>query len=175
MLEQISIALCPSSSVVAEVKELKDLLREQIGWYPSCNAAAHITFVGFLSEEKNLVKWEKDLKHFCEHVLAFEVCFNQIHVLKGGTLCILPDEESKERLIILMKAFKQYFKIQSNTFPHITIGRQLSKVTLMGIEDFWLNKKVSLRFSCQSLSIRKLDLKWRQYNIHETIPFGSVT
>jgi hypothetical protein len=174
MLDHFSIAICPEERIIEEVKVLKNTLRAQIGWYPSCNSDAHITFTGFEANHQTLLGWEKSLHQFCTYTKWSPVRFNRFQFLRDGVLCLLPDESSEIQLVGLMKTFKREFAVRTNALPHITIARKLTNVVMPSIEPYWSHKAIEISFNCSNLSIRKFNVNTEQYVVHKKFDFGNI-
>lgn len=119
------ISLFPNSEQSTLIKSYKKLLKNQIGWFGSANATAHITVINFVDESSLQVHLEK-IRKFCKTVIPQKVTLNAWNSFGKSTFFISPDQTSQEYLNNLIIDLQQYlgFKIK-NAHTHLSIARGL--------------------------------------------------
>jgi 2'-5' RNA ligase len=172
MKSQFSIAICPNDEVTAYVKEIKDLLKSQIGWYNSCNSGAHISVKEFNLTPAEIDLIEKHLDDFCVRQSSVEVVFNRFEFWNNGTICLTPDEISEKKLAPLMQSFVKILGTRRFR-PHLTIARNLKDEVLKNIKPYWETKQVSVKMKIDNVTMRQLDHNAGQYEVYKRILFGA--
>ena len=168
-----SVAISPPEAVISQVADMKQQLKNKIGFYQSCNSLAHITINGFIGNEATLQRWQRYLTDFTANCTPMTLCFNRTGYFGNGAFFLAPDDESKVGLVGMMKRFHAGFPAAAfgkSTVPHISIGRQLNDDQLAVAKDLITN--VDLSFVCDNLVIRKLNEDRGQYDIYKRFDFS---
>lgn len=166
-----SFAIClPPEAEMAVSGHKKNLVRE-IGWFPSRNSPAHISFNGFGAPEKKLQAIERYAKTFCDQITPFTVSFDSLSAYPTGVLCLSPEKETKRRLEKLMRLFNKNFPLRKggSTDPQITIAQELDQDKLKVANKIAKAGIAGLQFNCNAIHLRKLDRNG-QYFIIRTFP-----
>lgn len=170
-----SIAICPPREIVEAVREMKIHLANEAGKYSSWASDAHITFNVFEGDEKTLKIWTDYVKLFCQAKIPTEVYFSETGIFENAQAYYLaPDDASKKYLKELMSKFHRHAPIQLESIskePHITIGRRLKDDQLEVAKRLFNKRRISLRFVCDGISLRKFDPDKKQYFVAEQFPF----
>ena len=170
-----SLVIFPTTEQSTLVKSWKQQLQNQINWFGSANAAAHITILQ--SENEMLMSLYIDqIREYCKSATAQNVTLNTFGDFYPHTFFIAPDEPSKEyldKLIIDLHDFLG-FKINRDSIKaHLTIARKLNSEKLKTAYDLFINTKVNLQFSCDAFYLRKFNYHTNQYSdIVEKIDIG---
>ncbi len=161
-----SVAIHPSDEVIGFVKKLKDILADNIGWYHSRNAKAHITIIQFEADERELISIKSFLTKFCAAKSPFHISLDGIKNYLNGALFIAPDEKSKLTTMGFMKQLQKNFpkkSIFSSRDPHLSIARQLDKQNIKIAN--YLFQEVKAEFECERIVLRELDEQQGQFVI----------
>ena len=176
MAPRYSVIIHPPESVINEVRILKQKLQDRIGWYPSCNSLAHITFNLFSGHETTLAHWEEYVASFVKPLHAFTACFNRTGSFNNGAFFLAPRKVTHETLTFIMKNFLRPASSHlygKSVNPHISIGRQLKPEQLILARE--LIKEIHLEFTCDNLTIRKFNAERGQYDIYKHFPWGGAS
>lgn len=171
-LFQYSVAISPPDIVIERVRQLKQELRSAIGWYPSVNALAHITFNVFRSDTPALLQWEKYIAHFAAQQSPVSLRFNRTDAFSNGAFFLAPDEASEHVLTDMMQDFHRLtpFSTHQSVKPHISIARRLNTGQLAIARA--LIPAVDIRFVCNDLVLRHFNESRKQYDIYRRFEFG---
>lgn len=167
-----SIAIIPDADVVRKVEACKDQLKEAIGWYNAVNSIAHITVSEFeLSNEYALPNVKEHIEKIARRLPEISVCFNELMKFHHGTFCILPDEDSKTKVVKIITDFHELpiKNTAKNRLPHITIGKGLSDKEMYIAGE--LITRISLKFKIGSVVLRKYNEELNHYDIVDEYPF----
>ncbi|MDK2772324.1 MAG: 2'-5' RNA ligase family protein [Flavobacterium sp.] len=172
-MKTYSIVIQPSDSVIAEVKQMKELLASKIGWYNSKNSLAHITVNEFEGNEKELENIKTKLIEISKYFKPQEVQFTNFDTFPNGAFFLAPNEEAKQYLKQIMTSVHQKFpypvKIKSNE-PHISIGRRIQPEKIE-IAKSLFSKNTTISFTCNKLALRVFNDDRKQFDSIETFPF----
>ncbi len=167
-----SIAIIPDADVVRKVEACKDQLKEAIGWYNAVNSIAHITVSEFeLNSELALPDIIEHAAKIARRLPEISVCFNELMKFHHGTFCILPDEDSKTKVVKIITDFHELpiKNTAKNRQPHITIGKGLSDKEMYIAGE--LITRISLKFKINSVVLRKFNEELNHYDIVDEYPF----
>lgn len=171
-MSKYSVIFHPSETVIETVKGLKEELYTRIGWYPSKNSLAHITICEFEHELATYEIIKNKISNYCRYQNTFEVSFNAFANYPNGAFFIVPEVESKAKMVEIMKEIPKEIKFSvshKSVDPHISIGRKLNEEQLKIA--YTLFEEIDINFSCQGITIRIFNTKRKQYDVLETIPF----
>ena len=116
MLHRYSIAIHPTPELIANIKMMKEKLAEEIGWFHSKNAIAHITICEFEATESDLIRIKKQIERICNSIFPVSVRLNSFGTFQNGAFFINPDTDSKAALQPIMKLFHNALVVK--TFHH---------------------------------------------------------
>ncbi|RTY90621.1 2'-5' RNA ligase family protein [Flavobacterium sp. GT3R68] len=167
MQELYSIAISPSQDIISEVKEMKEKLNSEVGWFNSIHSWAHISINQFLASEAELETVKTELMAICDPLQPFEVTFNDFGTYpKNGAFFIAPDAASTASLKILMNQIHDSLQVDTefkNNEPHISIARRLTPEKLESAKRLF--PTVNLHYWCDSVVIRKFSSEKKQFDI----------
>lgn len=182
-LSQYSLAIMPSPSIAEMVKELKLLLRAEIGRsYGSANADAHISLDGFEAEDDNYPYILAEYRRIVSGMAPFTITFSGFGDFDRGNYSafyVKPTEESslaiRERTEEVMKSFDKKLKKQfirkwadESKNPHMSVGRRLTREWVALAYALFPGFEES--FLCDAFVIRKFNEKRRQYDVVDVLP-----
>jgi hypothetical protein len=172
-IPQFSLVIFPTQEQSELIKSYKQLLKNQIGWFGSANAAAHITVINF-DDEFSLQLHFNRIREFCETAAGQNVVLNQWSSFGDRTFFIAPDMPSQhylDQLIIDLHHFLG-FKIK-NAHAHVSIARGLNANKMRKAYELFSNIEITLKFTCDALYVRRFNEQTKQYSdIIEKISFG---
>jgi 2'-5' RNA ligase len=175
VVHKYNIAICPPVEVVAEVKRLKLLLKERIGWYSSSNAEAHVTFDVFECDDWLIKNWYTLLHQFSGIQESQTVQFNFISAFQSShTVFIAPSEESELYIKQLFAGYRQVVGDKgqlTEISPHITIGKGLRQQQFEQAVELLKTQQVSLSFVCDNIALRRFDEQRKQYEVLDRFYF----
>lgn len=173
-IPEYSLVLFPSQEQIDLVKSYKQLLQNQIGWFGSANAAAHITVINFDSEAMLSLHIDR-IREFCETITPQNVVFNHWDSFGDSTFFIAPDSTSQQFLDNFMMRFHQYLGFKSNNIhAHMSIARGLNTEKMKAAFHLFKNTNVRLEFRIDAIYIRRFNIQTRQYSdIIEKITFAT--
>lgn len=169
-----SIAICLPNAADAYVREMKEHLYREAGWYASKNSHAHITINVFEADEKLIVNIENQLRAICAGMQAENIHINATGYYDVGAFYLSPDETSVKYLKQLMHGIHRQIKIadqKTSNDPHISIGRQLKPEQMQTAKRLFARRPIDLNFLCDRVCIRKFDAQIKQYRIHKEFLF----
>ncbi|MDP1818236.1 MAG: 2'-5' RNA ligase family protein, partial [Leadbetterella sp.] len=105
MLHRYSIAIHPSPELIVTIKNMKEQLAIEVGWFNSKNSVAHITICEFEADERDLERVKKQLERICDTITPVPVKLNGFGTFPNGAFFITPDTDSKITLQPIMKSF----------------------------------------------------------------------
>lgn len=168
-----SIVVYPPPEVIDEVAVMKDIFAAKIGRYASRNSKAHITVITFMSDQYELLFYIRQLEKFCYSQKKQEVVFDQLSLSKFSHAAVmLPHDSSKSYLSDLLKRLRKQLKTSqtlNGSNAHISIGRELTSAQIDLAENLY--DHVSLKFSCDTVAIRKFNETARQFEVIKTFKF----
>jgi hypothetical protein len=169
---EYSLVIFPNPEQIALVKEFKQKLRAQIGWFGSFNANAHITVRNFEDDEQ-LAKYLKKIKAFAQTQSLQVVNFRGYDHFGDKTFFIAPDAGSQEYLDNLIKDFHQYLELEpGDIHAHISIARGLDESKMEQAKSIFQHIPVKFSFLCDALYLRKFSQETKQYSeIAAKFPF----
>ncbi len=173
-IPQYSLVIFPTPEQSILVKSYKQLLKNEIGWFGSANAAAHITVINF-DDDLSLNLHLEQIKDFCKTVVSQNVTLNAWDSFGERTFFIAPDETSQQYLDNLIINLHQYigFKVKT-AHAHLSIARGLDAEKMKTAYQLFSNIKINLQFSCDAIYMRKFNDQTKQYSdVIEKIPFGN--
>lgn len=173
-----SVAIVPPEVVIEEVRQLKQNLRLQIGWYRSVNALAHITFNVFEADTAMLLRYESYVAGFAAQQAPVSLRFDHTGSFSNGAFFLAPDDVSDLLLLQMMHTFHQQWplpadksrKLYKSFTPHMSIGRALSVEHLATAGN--IIPEADIRFVCDNIVIRRFNESRKQYDIYQRFPFG---
>lgn len=173
-IPQFSLVIFPNPEQSTLIKSYKQLLKNQIGWFGSANATAHITVINFKDEPSLLVHLDR-IREFCKTVVPQKVILNAWDSFGESTFFITPDQTSQEFLNNLIIDLHYYlgFKIK-NVHAHLSIARGLNAEKMKTAYELFRNTPINLQFNCESFYLRRFNDQTQQYSeIVEKIDFGN--
>ena len=168
-----SLVIFPNPEQSILIKSFKQLLKNNIGWFGSANAAAHITIINFEDEASLLVHLDK-IREFCKNVVSQKVTLNAWDSFGEKTFFISLDQTSQLYLNNIIIELHQYlgFKIK-NAHAHLSIARGLDAKKIKTAYELFRNTQINLQFNCDSFYLRRFNDQTQQYSdIIEKIAFG---
>jgi len=168
MKNRYSIAIYPSTDVMDQVKDCKDLLTKAIGWFHSRHSNAHITLIEFEANREELFIIRAFLKDFCATKSPFHISLDGVKNYLNGALFIAPDKESKITTKGFMQKLQKDFPLKSifaSRDPHMSIARQLDKQNIQIAS--YLLQDVKAEFDCNSIVLRQFSETIQQFNVIE--------
>ncbi len=166
-----SVVISPPDAVIGQVRQLKQQLRQAIGWYGSVSALAHITFNVFEAGTEALQRWELYTAGFAIQQQPVYLQFPHTGTFANGAFFLAPDEDSDQCLIRMMQAFHLQAPLpaRQSAMPHMSIGRRLSAAQLAIAQS--LIRDTDIHFECRDLVLRRFNETRRQYDIYKRFPF----
>ena len=151
-----SLVIFPNSEQSTLIKSYKQLLKNQIGWFGSANAAAHITVINF-EDEPSLQLHREKIREFCKTVVPQKVTLNAWDSFGESTFFITPDQTSQEYLDNLIIELHHYlgFKVK-NARAHLSIARGLDAKKMKTAFELFRNTQINLQFN---IAIRNSKIK----------------
>ena len=174
MRQTYSIVIQPSPSVIAEMKQMKELLFQHIGWYPSKNALAHITVNEFEWEVEQVGPLKKHIASLTRSLKSRMVCFDHLDSFPNGALFWAPDTSSKEYLKDVLSDLHKTFAYKTSvksSEPHLSIGRKIPSEQLKIAFELFA-KHPNLTFLCDRLALRVFNTERKQFDLVDTFLFG---
>lgn len=179
-----SFVFQPDEAGIVMVDGLKRRLRaslaelfpdENKGWYPSCNAKAHVTICAFKAEESKLAMAIEALQETLVYERSQYVYFDHFSSFSGGAFFIAPTVHArsylKDRARKVVQTLTEFDLIDISDEPHISIGRQLEPELLeIAKQQF---RSVDLSFMCKGVHVREFKSDLGQYETIDFIPFGN--
>ncbi|WP_348824588.1 2'-5' RNA ligase family protein [Flavobacterium aestuarii] len=150
-----SLVIFPNPEQITLIKSYKQLLRNNIGWFGSANAGAHITIINF-DNEFSLQLHLDSIREFCKTALPQKVTLNKFDSFGERTFFIASDSASQHYLDNLIVGLHQYldFKIQ-NTHAHLSIARGLDAQKMKTAFELFRNTPINLEFNCNCFYLRR--------------------
>lgn len=167
-----SVVIHPSEKVINEVKNMKELLAEKIGWYHSKNALAHITINEFEASINQINLITHHLDKITQYLKTREVLFNKFDTFPNGAFFLAPDENSKIFLKTTIQEIHKNFNYKTSIKsyePHITIGRKLTPENITIAQRLF--SIPNILFSCDRLALREFNTTRKQFDIVEEFIF----
>lgn len=171
-----SLVFQPYEAELNYIKSIKYKLAEQIGWFSSKDALAHISIAEF---EANDTELDSVVAYLTDFVLSENrqyLYFDQYASFPTlGTWFIKPTVPSKLYMQEICKSLWKDMPIPLTHLPaelHLTIARKLSQEQLQIAKD--LLKQVDFDFLCDQLVLRKFDPQLRQYQPYAAFKFQGL-
>ena len=177
MSHLFSTAICPPQSVVAQVREMKNLLASRAGWFGSKSADAHVTVNLFEADAVTLTKWEAFIEEFCSEQTAFDVMFVSTGRFANGAYFLAPDSKSKDDMNRLLSCFNNtspFAELTKSTLAHMSIGRKLTQEQTRIADELWSTATFNISFRVDALFLRKFDPIRKQYSIYKRFGFAGI-
>ncbi|MCG2612347.1 2'-5' RNA ligase family protein [Flavobacterium sp. SM15] len=174
MQNRYSIAISPPDEVISSVKNMKENLNKEVGWFNSKNSMAHITINEFITSELQLENIKKQLTYICNGFEPIKVHMNSFGSYNNGAFYIAPDDCSKMGLKTIMRHVNNSLCIndkKTSNDPHMSIARRLSPEALGKAKKLF--DEVDLNFVCDHVVIRQFNPKIKQFEIIERFPFNN--
>ena len=170
---QFSLVILPNPEQSTLIKFYKQLLKNNIGWFGSANAAAHITVINFENELSLQLHLDR-IREFCKTVAPQKVTLNAWNSFGERTFFISPDQTSQQYLNNLIMDFHLYLGIKiKNANAHLSIARGLDAKKMKIAFELFENTPIDLQFNCDSFFLRRFNDQTKQYSdIIEKIAFG---
>lgn len=175
MLTRYSIAIHPSPELIASIKNMKEQLATEIGWFNSKNSVAHITICEFEASDSDLERIKKQLMRISDTVSPVLVRLDSFGTFPNGAFYIAPDSNSKMALQPTMKLYHNALLVKTehhSDTPHISIARRLSPEN--GIKASQLFTSIDESFLCNGIVLRKFDDQLKQFRVIDTFEFKGL-
>lgn len=175
MLSRYSIAIHPSSELIAAISIMKEQLAKEVGWFNSKNSIAHITICEFQSDESDLERIKKQLERISNTIAPVTVQLDGFGSFPNGAFYIAPDTNSRTVLQPIMKLYHNSLLVKTvhhSDTPHISIARKLSPENLIKASQLFTNFEAS--FLCNGIVLRKLDMEIKQFRVIDTFEFKGL-
>ncbi|KGO87906.1 hypothetical protein Q764_12210 [Flavobacterium suncheonense GH29-5 = DSM 17707] len=159
---------------MATVKNMKEDLNKEVGWFNSKNSLAHITINEFKTSELQLENIKKQLTYICNGFEPIKVHLNHFGSYDNGAFYIAPDACSKMGLKAIMKHLNNSLCIadkKTSSDPHMSVARRLSPEALGKAKELF--DEVDLNFTCDHVVIRQFNPNIKQFEIIDRIPFNN--
>lgn len=163
-IPEYSLVIKPPPSITDDVTALKKQLKNEIGWFGSANALAHITVFNFDADTTELAIWEKKIEQFCETVIPKEVVFDHFDSFPPRTFYIAPDEEAAQYINVTIGNFQRFLGLKPNVHAHMSIARGLDADKLEKAKILFENEKIDFKFVCDGFVLRKFNSQDKQYS-----------
>lgn len=173
MQNHYSLVISPSEEIITLVKNMKEELAKEIGWFHSKNSLAHITINEFMASDTEIEIIKKQLNTICESLKTVSVHLNSFDNYPNGAFFIAPDALSKIDLKEIMKHVNQSFRaktILKNNEPHLSIARKLSTEHVATSYRLF-SEPIDLNFVCNSIALRLFNPEIKQFEIMEHFEF----
>lgn len=158
-----SLVIFPLPIQSEAIQSLKLKLREKIGWYSSCNAAAHVTVIEFWDEtELNL--YLPKIRQFCKTVTPQSVTFNSFNNFGAHTFYLEPTPPSEKYLNKLIKNLHAFLNLKTSAKAHMSIGRKLGAENIKAAYSLFRHSEVNFEFNCDSFHLREFNNQTQQYS-----------
>lgn len=172
-MTKFSVVFMPDYQTIELIKQLKINLSKEIGSYKSKNSLAHFTIYEFHEEDSHEELFLSQLERIASEIEPFEIICDSFDFYENGAFYIKPDHASASRMSVLMKQIiKESTRIKkqhTTTTPHITIGRKLNPKELKTANKLFTD--IFLKFSIDSLILRKYEPNVGQYTVYKKLPF----
>lgn len=173
MLHHYSIAIHPSPELIVSIKNMKEQLSANVGWFHSKNSIAHITICEFEASENDLERIKKQLVRICDSISPVSVQLNSFGSFPNGAFYIAPDSESRLALQPIMKSFHNALIVKTfhhSEEPHLSIARKLSPENLN--KAYQLFTTINESFLCDGIVLRMLDMELKQFRVIDSFGFN---
>lgn len=171
MIDKYSIVFQPDNELIESVRTLKLQLAEEIGWYNSKNALAHITIVKFDAEAKEITRIHHQITRCSERFKPVTIHFNSFGSYPNGAVYLEVDVEAKEILKEynrqLIEELSVKFTGRSND-PHLSIARKLNPENTQKALELFHTPQITTTIG--HLALRKLNPIRKQYDIVHHYP-----
>lgn len=171
-MNRYSIAIHPSDELIAKIKNMKEQLATEVGWFHSKNAIAHITICEFEANDTDLERIKKQLVRICDSIQPITVKLDSFDHFPNGAFYINPDLNSKSVLQPIMKLFHNSLVVKTfhhSDVPHISIARRLSPENLNKASKLFT--KIEESFFCDGIVLRMLDMEMKQFRVIDSFNF----
>ncbi|CAM4276585.1 2'-5' RNA ligase family protein [Flavobacterium terrigena] len=175
MLHRYSIAINPSLELITTIKNMKEQLATEVGWFNSKNSIAHITICEFESSERDLERIKKQLERICDTITPVPVKLDDFGTFPNGAFYIAPDTDSKEALQPVMKSFHNALLVKTfhhSDTPHISIARKLTPENLIKASQLFTS--INESFLCNGIVLRMLDMQLKQFRVIDAFEFKGL-
>ena len=173
MDKHYSVAIYPPENIIAHIKNMKEQLATNIGWFNSKNSVAHITICEFKVMENELEKIKLKLFKIADSFTSFQVHLNHFNAYENGAFFIAPNEDSKLNLKPILKKTQealQLSNLKKSNDPHISIGRRLTPENLKIASQLF--SSIDIDFLCNSIVLREFDPIKKQFFVIGTFAFN---
>ena len=171
-MNKYSVVFMPDLQTIEAVKQLKLLLADKIGWFNSKNSLAHFTIFEFFEDDLQEDKFCLQLERIASEIDCFNMQCDTFDWFDNGAFYIKPNKFSSTKMTELMKQVlkesTQIKKTISNTNPHLSIARKLSREKLEIAQELFTN--INLEFAVTNLTLRKFDKNLKQFTVYKEFP-----
>lgn len=167
-----SVAFYPSEAVIAQVKEMKELLSDKVGWFHSKNSVGHITVCEFKASDAVIEKVKQQLIRLSDGFKPMEIHLTSFSSYPNGAFFIAPDVASKSNLKPIMKQINDTLIIKNShksDDPHLSIARKLTPEQVKIA--YSLFTEINAHFLCESVVLRKFNETIKQFEVTDAFPF----
>ncbi|MFT3796419.1 2'-5' RNA ligase family protein [Flavobacterium sp.] len=171
-IPEYSLVIRPPQHIIDDVAALKKRLKEEIGWFGSANAQAHVTVFNFDATPDELFLWKKNIHRFCEAIIPEKVTFDHFDTFPPRTFFIAPNAVSMRYLNEIITRFARFIQEKPQAHAHMSVARSLKDGQLEQAKRLFGNKPIHFEFLCGGLTLRQFDNETKQYaHIVEQFPF----
>lgn len=167
-----SVAFYPSEAVITQVKGMKELLSDKVGWFHSKNSVGHITVCEFKASDAIIEKVKQQLIRLTDGFEPVEVHLTSFGSYPNGAFFIAPDAVSKSHLKPIMKRINDTLVIKNlhkSDDPHLSIARRLTPDQIETA--YRMFTEIDTHFLCESVVLRKFNENVKQFEVTDTFPF----
>jgi len=168
-----SLVFQPYEKEVDYIKVLKYKLAEEIGWFASKDAQAHLSIAEFYADEQALqqvIKYLQEVVRTEKRQYVYLDSFGSFP--QKGTFYVKPTVSSRMFLKSVIGRVIAEMPIPISHVPeeiHLTIGRKLTENQLAIA--FTLFPFIDMDFMCDRLVLRQFDSEKKQYQEKMLFPF----
>jgi len=175
MITKYSLVFEPDEEVLQLVKEMKDTLFNQIGWYNSRNSKAHISIFEFETNDEALPAILQEIEVAVLTCKAQHIYFDRLGDFpKNGAFFIKPADYARTYLKNIMwhlTAAVPVAKTHTSDNPHMSIARKLDTEKLQTA--YTLFPFIDLDFFCDKILLRVFNEERKQYDPLQYFKFGN--
>lgn len=172
MTDKYSLVFQPSEELIKLIRMMKRKLAEEIGWYNSKNALAHITIAEFKASIDDIPRIHKQITRCSERFKPVVTQFSSFGTYPNGAFFLEVDQEAKKILIEYGRQLTDELRLTSlskSNDPHLSIARKLDFEKIE--KAFKLFNTPDISTTIGFIALRKLNTIRKQYDILHCYPF----